>query len=89
MKRRLLALGMLMLTCGGCVGYYHDPYYYDPYPYSPYSYGPYHPPAYYADPWWLFVFPSLYVDFSSHGGHGGHPHGGYPHGGSHHGGHHR
>lgn len=83
MKNRLLAAALLLFTCGGCVGYYHDPYaysYYDPYPYpyGPY-YTPYRSPALYADPGWLLFSPYLYFDFNYHGGHGGHHHGGGHH----------
>ena len=41
MKRHLLAAAVVLLSCGGCVGYYSDPYTY--YPYSSYSsYYPYY-----------------------------------------------
>lgn len=79
MKLRLLAASVLLLTIGGCVGYYRSPYYgYDPYYYGPYSYYPYRPPAVYADPGWLFFYPNLYLDFSFRG-HGGHHYGGHRH----------
>ncbi|ADW18102.1 hypothetical protein Despr_1954 [Desulfobulbus propionicus DSM 2032] len=80
MKCRLLAAAILLLACGGCVGYYHDPYYYDAYPYGPY-YTPYRPPALYADPGWIFLYPNIFFDFTYHEGRGSHR--GYPHGGHH------
>jgi hypothetical protein len=81
MKRRLLAAAVLLLVCGGCVGYYRDPYSYDPYypyyPYSPSYYSPvYRSPAVYYDPGWALFYPSFYFGSGYHGYGGHHHHGG-------------
>jgi hypothetical protein len=80
MKCRLLAAAVLLLACGGCVGYYYeDPYPYSPYPYNHYYYSPYYSPAYrspavYYDPGWTLFYPSFYWG-SGYRGYRGHHHG--------------
>jgi hypothetical protein len=66
MKRRLLAVSLVILVCGGCVGYYQYPYSYNPYPYRPYYYPSYRPPAVYYSPGWMF-YPSFSVDIGYRG----------------------
>lgn len=70
MKRRLLVATIVLLVCGGCVGYYQDPYSYNPYPYQPYYYPSYRPPAAYYNPGWMFFYPSISVGTSYRGYYG-------------------
>jgi len=91
MNHRFLAVALVLLLCGGCVGYYYrDPYspyysYYN-YPYYPSTYGPYYypyyrPPAFYYSPGWMFWYPSFIFGYSYRGYHG--YRGSYHHGGRH------
>jgi len=80
MKHHLFAAAVVLLTCGGCVGYYGDPYSYGPYyyPYSSYYYPSYRTPTVYYDPGWALFYPSFYFGSGYYGHYGYRGYRGYP-----------
>jgi hypothetical protein len=71
MKRRIVAVSLLLLLCSGCVAYVPDPYYNAaPYPYAYRTY-----PAYTYPYWWYYApGPYYYNGYGWHGHHYGYGH---------------